>query len=116
LSTVDRVVCSGSFFLEVPRVLNLTQRAAALVPLFAVLGLAAMGGCGGSSSIKPTDAGAAGGSGGGSVVGTPDAATDTMTGGMPDATMVATTCLTPPAVTPALGDTATPPPATGPYL
>ena len=120
LSTGDRIVCSGSFLLEVPRVLNLTQRAAALVPLFAVpfglLGLAAVGGCGGSSSIKPTDAGAAGGSGGGSVVGTPDAATDTMTGGMPDATMVATTCPTPPAVTPAPADTATPPAATGPYL
>jgi hypothetical protein len=94
-------------------VLNLTQRAAALVPLFAVLGLATVGGCGGSSSIKPTDAG---GSGGGSVVGTPDAATDTMTAGMPDATMVSSTCPTPPAVTPAPDDTATPPAATGPYL
>jgi len=96
-------------------VLNLTQRAAALVSLSAVLGLAAVVGCGGGSSIKPTDAGSTGGSGG-SVVGTPDAATDAMTGSMPDATMVSSTCPTPPAIMPAPADSATPPAATGPYL
>ncbi len=97
--------------------LDFTQRAAALVRLFAVMGAIALSGpgCGKSSSIQAGDAGpSVGGAGGGTNL--PDAATDTTTGGTPDATVVTSTCTPPPAVTPAPADTATPPAATGPYV
>ena len=63
--------------------LNFSQRATALVPLFLpaflAVGLACMcgAGCSGSSSIMPPgDGGSSGGGNGGSVVGMPDAGTD----------------------------------------
>ncbi len=94
--------------------LNFSQRATALVPLFLpaflAVGLASLCGAGcGSSSIKPPGTGgSSGGGNGGGVVGMPDAGSD--------GTTVTSACTPPGAPTQAPADTATPPAATGPYL
>ncbi len=100
---------------EVRRVLNFTQRAAALVSLSGLIAVAAVSpGCGKSSAIQLPDSGSSAGGAGGDRADMPDAATDK--GAPPDATMVTSSCAPRGNATPAPGDTATPPAATGPYL